>query len=195
MLQAAVSLLNIAAHRLGPPADAQGAAEAPPGSAPERDMEQVRDGIDAVRALLEILERRNPGEVRPLRDALARLQMAYAREAQAGGPAAASPGRRRRRPRTRRRVRPSRHLRARARGRTRTSSRGRPRRAAGYGCQAAEAPAGGPANGASSRFRGRHDRLRARLCRTSADAQRAGQQMCARTSSRGTLTRPRRIFC
>jgi hypothetical protein len=93
MLQAVVSLLNIAALRMGP---APGSAEG--GSAePERDMEQVRDSIDGVRALLEILERRIPSEVRPLRDGLSRLQMAYARELQdaggvpAGAPAAPSP--------------------------------------------------------------------------------------------------------
>ncbi len=84
MLQAAVSLLNIGGHRLGPlgpqPADAAGA---PP--AVERDLEQVSDAIDGVRALLEILERRMPNELRPLRDALSQLQMAYAREVQAGG--------------------------------------------------------------------------------------------------------------
>jgi hypothetical protein len=38
--------------------------------------------------LLEILERRIPEELRSLRDALAQLQMAYAREAQAGGTSA-----------------------------------------------------------------------------------------------------------
>jgi hypothetical protein len=96
MLQAAVSLLNIAAHRLGPPGGSDGDTGTPaPGSAPERDMEQVRDGIDAVRALLEILERRIPAEVRPLRDALARLQLAYAREAQGAArsaPAGAAAG-------------------------------------------------------------------------------------------------------
>jgi hypothetical protein len=50
----------------------------------------VRDAIDGVRALLEILERRVPSEVRPLRDALSQLQMAYAREVQAGGGAPAT---------------------------------------------------------------------------------------------------------
>jgi hypothetical protein len=84
MLQAAVSLLNIAAHRLGAPTGPDGGLSGEP-SAPQRDMEQVRDGIDAVRALLEILERRIPTEVRPLRDALSRLQLAYAREAQGAG--------------------------------------------------------------------------------------------------------------
>jgi len=61
----------------------------------------VRDAVDGVRALLEILERSTPAqELRPLRDALSQLQMAYAREAQAGSgaepdasqpPAAAAP--------------------------------------------------------------------------------------------------------
>jgi hypothetical protein len=96
ILQAAVSLLNIAAHRLGPPSAPEGASGATtPSPPPERDMEQVRDGIDAVRALLEILERRIPAEVRPLRDALSRLQLAYAREAPSAGapaPAGADPG-------------------------------------------------------------------------------------------------------
>jgi hypothetical protein len=86
ILQAAVSLLNVGSYRLMPaPAAAQAGAQAgaPPGSG--RDLEQVRDAIDGVRALLEILERRVPSEVRPLRDALSQLQMAYAREVQAGG--------------------------------------------------------------------------------------------------------------
>jgi hypothetical protein len=86
--QAAVSLLNVGARRLGPPEDAEGAAV---GSS-QRDLEQVRDAIDGARALLEILERRIPQELAPLRDALSRLQMAYAREiqlapAQTGAPA------------------------------------------------------------------------------------------------------------
>jgi hypothetical protein len=80
MLQAAVSLLNIGGRRLGPIGTAP--AGAPAGA--ERDLEQVRDAIDAVRALLVILERRIPDELRPLRDALSQLQIAYARVAQAG---------------------------------------------------------------------------------------------------------------
>lgn len=73
MAQAAVSLLNIGARRLAPPSDDSTRP-------PERDLEQARDAIDAVRALLDILERRIPQELRPLRDALSRLQMAYAQE-------------------------------------------------------------------------------------------------------------------
>jgi hypothetical protein len=83
MLQAAVSLLNIGSYRLaGPPPAGQGAAAQP---ASGRDLEQVRDAIDGVKALLEILERRIPAELAPLRNALSQLQLAYAREAQARG--------------------------------------------------------------------------------------------------------------
>jgi hypothetical protein len=77
--QSAVSLLNIGARRLGPP---PGAPPQPPGGEPDggRDLEQARDAIDGARALLAILERRIPQELAPLRDALSRLQMAYAAE-------------------------------------------------------------------------------------------------------------------
>ncbi|HWG09094.1 MAG TPA: hypothetical protein VN672_08805 [Solirubrobacteraceae bacterium] len=96
MLQAAVSLLNIGSYRLlpRPSGGGEGAAQAGAGAGAGaagagQDLEQARDAIDAVRALLEILERRVPGELRPLRDALSQLQMAYAREVQAGGQAPA----------------------------------------------------------------------------------------------------------
>jgi hypothetical protein len=81
ILQATVSLLNIGGHRLGLSSD----REQPAGGA--RDLEQVRDAIDGARALLPILERRQPNELRPLRDALSQLQMAYAREAGTTAPA------------------------------------------------------------------------------------------------------------
>jgi hypothetical protein len=86
ILQAAVSLLNLGGRRLG----------LSPGAEGERDLEQVRDAVDGVRALLGILERSVAAqELRPLRDALSQLQMAYAREAQAGAgaePSAQQPG-------------------------------------------------------------------------------------------------------
>jgi hypothetical protein len=92
MLQSAVSLLNIGSFRLAPKQSQAGAAGQAPPSVAGDDLEQVRDAIDGVRALLGILERRIPNELRPLRDALSQLQMAYAREAQVGAgeaPAAA----------------------------------------------------------------------------------------------------------
>jgi hypothetical protein len=81
ILQTAVSLLNIGGRRLGlaggPESDREGGREG------GRDLDQVSDAIDAVRALLPILERRMPREIGPLRDAVSQLQMAYAREVQA----------------------------------------------------------------------------------------------------------------
>jgi hypothetical protein len=82
VLQATVSLLNIGARRLGLVGSDPGGSGPADQTASERDLEQVRDAIDAVRGLLPVIERRAPKEVRPLRDALSQLQMAYAREAQ-----------------------------------------------------------------------------------------------------------------
>lgn len=94
ILQAAVSLLNLGGRRLGPIGDRPA-----PGAEGERDLAQVRDAVDGVRALLGIVERSvAPAELRPLRDALSQLQMAYAREAQAASSAAADPGAQRERP-------------------------------------------------------------------------------------------------
>jgi hypothetical protein len=74
MLQTAASLLNVGAYRLGLIG----------GERSERDLDQVRDAIDGVRALLPILERKgDANQLRPLRDALSQLQLAYARELQA----------------------------------------------------------------------------------------------------------------
>jgi hypothetical protein len=103
MLQAAVSLLNIAARRLAPAEAGASATSAQPGgsggdtdagAAPAPgDLEQVRDAIDGVSALLGILERRIPETLAPLRDALAQLQLAYAREVNAQPDDAQSGGR------------------------------------------------------------------------------------------------------
>jgi hypothetical protein len=96
MLQAAVSLLNVGSFRLAPRAAGSGADAPAPSSAPQPpsggDLEQARDAIDAVRALLEIIERRMPEETAPLRNALSQLQMIYAREAQAAGEAGGAAG-------------------------------------------------------------------------------------------------------
>ena len=93
--QATISILNLGARKLGPPgegAPGEGApGEGPPEGAGGQDLEQVRDAIDAVRGMLEILERRIPEELPPLRDALSRLQMAYAQEIQRPAAAASAP--------------------------------------------------------------------------------------------------------
>ena len=83
LVQTAVTLVNLGGQRLGL-TDQTGDA---------RDLAQTRTAIDAVRALMPLLERDDPDVVRPLRDALAQLQMAYANEvAAAGSPADADPG-------------------------------------------------------------------------------------------------------
>ena len=64
MLQAAVSLLNLGGWRLGPPAGAVAGEHGEP-AAGQRDLEQVRDAIDGVRALLGVLERRLSKELGP----------------------------------------------------------------------------------------------------------------------------------
>lgn len=78
IIQTAVSLINIGGRRLGLAPSA--ASDDQPES--ERDLEQVRDAIDGASALMPILERRMPAELGPLRDAIAQLQVAYAREVQ-----------------------------------------------------------------------------------------------------------------
>ena len=75
MLQSAVSLLNLGGRRLGPPPGVE--ASAGQAAAAGRDLEQVRDAIEGVRALLGVLERRFSNELGPLRDALSQLRMAY----------------------------------------------------------------------------------------------------------------------
>jgi len=83
LLQAAASLLNLGAGKLGL------GAEGPE----DRDLDQVRDAIDGVRGLLPVIERRTPANhLAPLRDALSHLQVAYAREVQGAGPEAGPGG-------------------------------------------------------------------------------------------------------
>jgi len=80
VVQAAVSLVNLAGRRLG----------IAPGTEGERDLAQVRTAIDATRALLPVLEQNEgPETLSPLRDALAALQMEYAKQVQVGAAAPA----------------------------------------------------------------------------------------------------------
>ena len=76
--EATVSILNVAVLRSG----------LVPGSEGEKDLGQVRLGIEAVRSLLPLVELAVGAEqAKPIRDALSQLQMAYVREQQgaAGG--------------------------------------------------------------------------------------------------------------
>lgn len=84
VVESALTILNVSIMRAG----------LVPGSENERDFEQVRIGIDAVRALLPQVEAlAGPEQTRPIRDALSQLQMVYVQGAGgAAGPAAAAPG-------------------------------------------------------------------------------------------------------
>jgi hypothetical protein len=68
LLESVASILNLSARRIA--------------KEDERDLEQGRVGIEAVRALLELLE---PGPREQVREALSQVQMLYVREAQGGG--------------------------------------------------------------------------------------------------------------
>jgi hypothetical protein len=71
LLQTVVSLINVAGRKAG----------LAPGSEQERDLPQVQLAIEGVRALMPLVERTLGPESQDLgaiRDALARLQMAYA---------------------------------------------------------------------------------------------------------------------
>jgi hypothetical protein len=84
LVQTIISLLNLGARRAG----------LAPGTEPERDLEQVRQAVEAVRALLPLVEPALGPDAAPVRDALARLQMAYAQATQgegAGAPAGGDP--------------------------------------------------------------------------------------------------------
>jgi hypothetical protein len=79
LLQTAVTLVNLGARRLGLA-----------GKEDEKDLEQARLAIDALRALFPLLPE---DDAAPLKDALSQLQMAFAREAEPGQaePAAEKP--------------------------------------------------------------------------------------------------------
>jgi hypothetical protein len=79
LLQTVVSLVNLGGQRLG----------LTEGTRDLRDLGQVKMAIEGVRALLPVLEAEDAEQMRPVRDALAQLQMAYAREA--GAPPADEP--------------------------------------------------------------------------------------------------------
>jgi hypothetical protein len=83
LLEHVVSLINLGMRRTG----------LSPGTEDERDVEQVRLSIDSIRALLPVLERAAPQQVRPIRDALSQLQLAFVKiggAQEAPGPAGES---------------------------------------------------------------------------------------------------------
>jgi hypothetical protein len=83
LIESAVSLVNLGGRRAG----------LAPGTEDERDLEQLRRAVEAVRALLPLLEQgKHADQLGPLRDALARLQMAYAQGAREQPPKREEPG-------------------------------------------------------------------------------------------------------
>jgi hypothetical protein len=84
VLESALSILNVAIMRAG----------MMPGTERERDLDQVRVGIEGVRALLPLVELiAGPEQARPIRDALSQLQMVYVQESgQQGGAEGEGPG-------------------------------------------------------------------------------------------------------
>lgn len=68
LLQTIVTLINLGARKAGL---AEGT---------EADLPQVKQAIDAARALLPIVEPRHGEALGPVRDALSRLQMAYVQQ-------------------------------------------------------------------------------------------------------------------
>ena len=69
LIQTIVSLINMGGRKAG----------LAPGSEDERDLEQVHQAIEAVRALLPLVESELGPDAARIRDALSQLQMAYAR--------------------------------------------------------------------------------------------------------------------
>ena len=70
VLQTIVSLINLGARK--------GAVGAPPEAGITPDYDQLRIAIDAVRALLPVIEPRHADKLGQVRDAVSQLQLAYA---------------------------------------------------------------------------------------------------------------------
>jgi hypothetical protein len=88
LLQTVVSLVNLGARRAG----------LAPGAEGERDLGQVRTAIEAVRALMPLVEQIAPAEAPAIRDAVSQLQLAFVRaggqaegDAPPAGPSTTSP--------------------------------------------------------------------------------------------------------
>jgi hypothetical protein len=69
LLEHVVTLVNLGMRRTG----------LQPGTEEERDVEQVGVAIDAIRALIPLLERTAAEQIGPIRDALSQLQLAFVR--------------------------------------------------------------------------------------------------------------------
>jgi hypothetical protein len=81
LLENVVTLVNLGMRRTG----------LQPGTEQERDVEQVRVAIDAIRALMPLLEHTVPDQAGPIRDALSQLQLAFVRIGGGGAEPARAP--------------------------------------------------------------------------------------------------------
>jgi hypothetical protein len=81
LLEHVVTLINLGMRRTG----------LQPGTEEERDVEQVRVAIDAIRALMPLLERMSPDHVGPIRDALSQLQLAFVKIGGSASPPSSPP--------------------------------------------------------------------------------------------------------
>lgn len=85
LLEQVVTLINLGMRRTG----------LQPGTEDERDPEQVRSAIEAVRALLPLVESTAgvpSAQLDPIREALSQIQLAYVRMGDAPGPSAPGEG-------------------------------------------------------------------------------------------------------
>ncbi len=83
LFEQVVSLINLGMRRTG----------LAPGTEDERDPAQVRLAIEAIRAMLPLVEQAAPDQVAAIRDAVSQLQLAYVRiGGQPPGPSAPESG-------------------------------------------------------------------------------------------------------
>jgi hypothetical protein len=82
VLEQVVTLINLGMRRTG----------LAPGTEDERDLDQVRLAIEAIRGQLPLFEQSAPQQLGPIRDALSQLQLAYVRLGGSPSEAPAAPG-------------------------------------------------------------------------------------------------------
>jgi hypothetical protein len=82
LLENVVSLVNLGMRRTG----------LAPGTEDERDPAQVRLAIEAVRAVIPLVEQAAPGQAKAIKDAVSQLQLAYVRIGGQPADSGAAPG-------------------------------------------------------------------------------------------------------
>jgi hypothetical protein len=82
LLEHVVTMVNLGMRRTG----------LAPGTESERDPGQVRLAVEAIRALMPLLEQSAPQQVGPIREALSQLQMAFVRIGGTPAPAGSESG-------------------------------------------------------------------------------------------------------